>query len=95
MNTRGKREFTYGKIEARMALPIGQGIWPAFWMLGTNIGSVGWPACGEIDIMEHVNTTNTVYGTIHWDTGGYASYGGSGQLHPTSYHTYAIEWTCS
>ncbi len=95
MITRGKREFTYGKIEARMAIPMGQGIWPAFWMLGSNIGSVGWPACGETDIMEHINATNTVYGTIHWDTGGYASYGGSINTTPASYHVYTIEWTSS
>jgi beta-glucanase (GH16 family) len=55
MNTRGKREFTYGRMEARMALPMGQGLWPAFWALGANIGSVGWPASGEIDVMEHIN----------------------------------------
>ena len=46
MITRGKREFTYGRIEARMSLPMGQGLWPAFWALGANIGSVGWPASG-------------------------------------------------
>jgi beta-glucanase (GH16 family) len=95
MITRGKHEFTYGKIEARMALPMGQGLWPAFWMLGSNIGSVGWPACGETDIMEHINATNTVYGTIHWDAGGYASYGGSTNTTPANYHVYTIEWTSS
>ena len=95
MITRGKREFTYGKIEARMALPMGQGLWPAFWMLGSNIGSVGWPACGETDIMEHINTSNTIYGTMHWDAGGYASYGGSINTTPASYHVYTIEWTSS
>lgn len=94
MVTRGKREFTYGKIEARMALPVGQGLWPAFWMLGTNIGSVGWPACGETDIMEHINSESQVYGTIHWDAGGYASYGGStGVSNPAAFHVYTIEWT--
>ena len=77
MITRGKREFTYGRIEARMSLPMGQGLWPAFWMLGTNIGSVGWPACGEIDVMEHINRETQTHGTIHWDAGGHASYGGS------------------
>ena len=96
MITKGKREFTYGRIEARMALPSGQGTWPAFWMLGSNISSVGWPKCGEIDIMEHVNTENRVHGTIHWDTNGYANYGGpSGALDVTQFHTYAIEWTPS
>jgi beta-glucanase (GH16 family) len=94
MITRGKRDFTYGRIEARMALPAGQGLWPAFWTLGTNIGSVGWPACGEIDIMEHINSETLTHGTIHWDAGGHASYGGSTFVgDPTAFHVYAIEWT--
>jgi beta-glucanase (GH16 family) len=94
MITRGKAEFTYGRVEARIALPQGQGLWPAFWMLGTNIGSVGWPACGETDIMEHVNSEPRTHGTIHWDAGGYASYGGSvGVSNVSAYHVYTIEWT--
>jgi beta-glucanase (GH16 family) len=52
LNTKGKREFLYGRFEARMKLPAEVGMWPAFWMLGGNIDEVGWPACGEIDIME-------------------------------------------
>ncbi|HEY9045682.1 MAG TPA: family 16 glycosylhydrolase [Ohtaekwangia sp.] len=87
--------WRYGRIEARMQLPAFQGSWPAFWMLGTNIsgpGGVGWPACGEIDIMEQVNTNNTVHGTIHWDNNGYTSYGGSVGTNVTGYHVYAIEW---
>jgi beta-glucanase (GH16 family) len=52
INTQGKREFLYGRFEARIRLPAEVGMWPAFWMLGGNIGQVGWPACGEIDIME-------------------------------------------
>jgi beta-glucanase (GH16 family) len=59
MTTQGKHEFTYGRIEARLAVPKGKGLWPAFWMIGSNIGSVGWPKCGEIDIMEHINTNDT------------------------------------
>ncbi len=54
MKTQGKYSFKYGFIEARIKLPYGQGMWPAFWMLGTNIGTVGWPACGEMDIMENI-----------------------------------------
>jgi beta-glucanase (GH16 family) len=54
MLTRGRESWTYGRFEARMKIPRGQGIWPAFWLLSTNIGSVGWPACGEIDIMENI-----------------------------------------
>src|SRR5207245_2887937 len=52
--TKGKWSSTYGRIEARIKIPRGQGLWPAFWMLGTNFDSVGWPACGEIDIMENI-----------------------------------------
>ncbi len=65
-----------------------------FWMLGVNIGSVGWPACGEIDIMEHVNNDNGVHGTIHWNgPGGYASYGGyRANVGPSGWHTYQINW---
>lgn len=94
IKTAGKREFKYGKIEARLSVPMGKGLWPAFWMLGSNIGSVGWPACGETDIMEHINTETKVYGTIHWDNNGYASYGGNTTVStPSSYHVYTIEWT--
>lgn len=92
LKTQGKREFTYGKIEARIKLPIGQGLWPAFWMLGANINTVSWPKCGEIDVMEHINTENTTYGTLHWDNNGYASYGGSTNTTPADYHVYAVEW---
>ncbi|MXV14797.1 family 16 glycosylhydrolase [Hufsiella ginkgonis] len=96
MQTAGKRQFTYGRIEARMKLPMGQGLWPAFWMLGANIGSVGWPASGEIDIMEHVNTSTSVLGTIHWNgPNGYSQYGGNTTTSPGDYHTYRIDWNSS
>lgn len=54
ITTKGKKEFQYGKIEVRAKLPVGTGLWPAFWMLGSNISEVGWPKCGEIDILEYV-----------------------------------------
>ncbi|WP_143305240.1 family 16 glycosylhydrolase [Chitinophaga vietnamensis] len=92
LNTAGRFTTTYGRIEARIKLPSFQGQWPAFWMLGNNIGSVGWPKCGEIDIMEQVNTSNTIYGTIHWDVNGHVSYGGNMASTPTDYHVYAVEW---
>jgi beta-glucanase (GH16 family) len=97
MKTQGKRSWKYGKIEARIAMPSFQGIWPAFWMLGDNIGSVGWPACGEIDIMEHVNTGGAVYGTIHWadQNNVYASYSGNTTTSITAFHNYTIEWDAS
>lgn len=65
--TLGKQEFQYGRMDIRAALPKGQGIWPAIWMLGSNFNQVGWPACGEIDIMELVgHQPNRVHGTVHY-----------------------------
>ena len=95
--TEGKREFQYGRIDIRAKLPFGQGIWPAIWMLGTNINTVGWPVCGEIDIMELVgNKPTTVHGTIHYDNDGYASKTSvlnlSGQSLSDEYHVYSIIW---
>ncbi|MEK5236206.1 RICIN domain-containing protein [Paenibacillus sp. FSL L8-0470] len=93
IKTQGLKSFTYGKIEARIKLPSGQGIWPAFWMLGTNIDSAHWPQCGEIDIMERVNNNAFVNGTVHWDANGHAEYGQvSGNLDFSQYHVYSIEW---
>ena len=96
LETAGKFSITYGRIEARIALPMVQGSWPAFWMLGNNINTVGWPGCGEIDIMEHVNTNNTIYGTMHWDGGsGHVQYGSSTTTTPGDFHVYAVEWDAS
>lgn len=97
MKTQARKSWKYGRIEARIAMPSFSGVWPAFWMLGDNITSVGWPACGEIDIMEHVNTEPKTHGTIHWQdhNGNYANYGGSASVNVTAYHTYAIEWNSS
>ena len=92
LKTQGKHEFTYGRMEARIKLPLVQGLWPAFWMLGANINTVSWPACGETDIMEHINTDNIIYGTIHWDNNGHVSYGGNTTTTPADYHIYAVEW---
>jgi beta-glucanase (GH16 family) len=97
INTNGKFSQKYGRIEANIKLPAVQGLWPAFWMLGSNIGEpgVGWPKCGEIDIMEHVNTGNTVLGTIHWFNTAYTYYGGNTTTSPTNFHVYAVEWDAS
>jgi beta-glucanase (GH16 family) len=96
LKTQGKHDFTFGHIESRLAVPMGQGLWPAFWMLGSNISTVPWPGCGEIDIMEHIDNQNTIYGTIHWDNGGHQSFGGSKTVStPSAFHTYAIDWTSS
>src|SRR5699024_655011 len=78
--TKGKQEFKYGRIDIRAKLPQGQGIWPALWMLGSNFSTVGWPASGEIDIMEMIGggdgRDNKTHGTLHWDNAGSpASYG--------------------
>lgn len=92
MTTKGKHEFTYGKMEARIKIPVGQGLWPAFWMLGANISDVGWPACGEIDIMEHINKDSLLYGTLHWDNSGHVQDSKSLSYTPSEYHVYGIEW---
>ena len=94
LSTYGKFSTTYGRIEARMKLPMVQGTWPAFWMLGNNINTgAGWPTCGEIDIMEHVNTSNSILGTMHWNGGnGHVQYGSSTTTTPGDFHVYAVEW---
>jgi beta-glucanase (GH16 family) len=92
MTTQGKHEFMYGRIEARIKIPVAQGFWPAFWMLGSNIKTVGWPKCGETDIMEHINTEERFYGTLHWDNNGHVMKGDTLASTPTGYHEYAIEW---
>ena len=92
MTTQGKKEFEYGKMEARIKIPVGQGFWPAFWMLGSNIKTVDWPACGETDIMEHINTDSLIYGTLHWDNDGHVQSGDTIASTPSAYHVYSIEW---
>ena len=104
--TKGKWSWTFGRMEARIKIPRGQGIWPAFWMLGTNIDSVSWPACGEIDIMENIGKTNElgkVYGTAHGPQSGADYNGGSGvggnyvlpggAAYADDFHVFAVEWT--
>lgn len=95
--TEGKREFQFGRIDIRAKMPYGQGIWPALWMLGTDIGTVGWPICGEIDIMELIgNKPTTVHGTVHYDNNGYASKTStrslSGNNLADEYHVYSLVW---
>ncbi|HLP00365.1 MAG TPA: family 16 glycosylhydrolase [Fimbriimonas sp.] len=88
---------TYGRFEARLKMPIGKGIWPAFWMLGANAKDVGWPRCGEIDIMEYLgHQSSTTYGTVHGP--GYSGAAGisKGTQHTSpltdDFHVYAVEW---
>jgi len=92
LSTQGHKSWSHGKIVARIKLPAFQGSWPAFWMLGDNIGSVGWPSCGELDIMEQINTNNTVWGSTHWLNGGQADFTQSGNTSVTGFHEYSIEW---
>ena len=96
--TKGKKEFKYGRIDIRAKLPKGQGIWPALWMLGSNIDQMGWPACGELDIMELIgNQPGTVYGTAHYYSGGHQSKGGSysltgSQIYNDQFHVFSVLW---
>jgi beta-glucanase (GH16 family) len=99
LKTQGRFEQAYGRFEARLRLPSGQGLWPAFWALGADIGAVGWPGCGEIDVMENIGREpGTVHGTLHGP--GYS--GGSalsaafslpaGQRFADAFHVFAVEW---
>jgi beta-glucanase (GH16 family) len=97
--TRGRLETTYGRFEARIRIPRGQGIWPAFWMLGADIDRVGWPASGEIDVMENIGREpGTVHGTVHGpgysgDHGITASYALPNAAFADDFHLFAVEWT--
>jgi beta-glucanase (GH16 family) len=89
MTTQNRVTPTYGRIEARIKLPVAQGMWPAFWMLGNNINTVSWPTCGEIDIMEHINQDSLIHGSLHWNGGNTSQQTVST---PSNYHVYAVEW---
>jgi beta-glucanase (GH16 family) len=94
--TEGLFSQKYGRFEARAQMPTGKGLWPAIWMLGDNISTVSWPACGEIDFMETIGTDiSTNHGTLHMPS----SYGPSGTYklpngasYADAFHTFAIEW---
>lgn len=98
--TKGKFDRKYGRFEARIKIPRGQGMWSAFWMLGNNIDTVGWATCGEIDVMENIGREpSTVHGTIHGP--GYSGSNAIGapfnlskdQIFADDFHVYATEWT--
>ena len=102
--TKGKKEFKYGRVDIRALLPRGQGIWPALWMLGSNISIVDWPACGEIDIMEMIggrDKDNVLHGTAHWEDAGNHTYKGGntilkdGKIFADEFHVFSISWTPS
>ena len=97
INTDGLAGWQYGRIEVKAKLPHGGGIWPAIWMMGTDRGKIGWPRCGEIDIMEFIgNHPTDIYGTIHFgETSGDQKSSGSKIMDTTlqnDFHVYAIEW---
>ena len=106
MKSQGLFSFQYGRVEARMKLPEGQGMWPAFWLLGNNIATINWPACGELDVMEHINGNNSpasvggpapgydwIAGSIHG-----TNLDGTKHYHPSGFsaadwHTYGMIWS--
>ncbi len=98
LKTKSKFSQQYGKFEARIKIPTGQGIWAAFWMLGNNIDTAQWPTCGEIDIMENVgNEAYTVHGSLHGPQYSGAnpltsSYSVTGAKLSDDFHVYAVEW---
>lgn len=101
LKTQGIKAWTFGKIVARIKLPYGQGIWPAFWMLGDNFNGGNWPACGEIDILEMIggdgDSNKTLYSTLHWlQYGTYAGFQMStniGEPLANNFHIYEIDWS--
>ena len=99
MVTKDKRVFTFGRIDIRAKLPKTKGIWPALWLLGNNIDAVGWPACGEIDMMELLGQApNKIYGTLHWgiNVASHAAKGATYVLNSGSFdeefHVYSMAW---
>ena len=97
--TQNRFAFEHGRVEARIKIPAGQGIWPAFWMLGTNITTVNWPQCGEVDIMENIGREpNIVHGTLH-GPGNYGSGVGApfslpgGARFADDFHTFVVQWS--
>ncbi len=107
MKTQGLFSFMYGRIEARLKLPESQGMWPAFWLLGNNIATLNWPACGELDVMEHIDGSNPPGGTLpgsDWIAGSVhggtvsAEANGTQQYYPSGFsaadwHTYGMIWS--
>ncbi len=100
MITKDLFTFKYGRLDVRAKLPVGQGTWPAIWMLGENIDLYGWPACGEVDLMEHGNEDpGIVSAAVHLPNSNGDHYYLSNRLQieneATEYHTYSVEWTPS
>ena len=98
LKTQGLHSWTYGRVEASIKIPYGQGLWPAFWMLGENVATVGWPDCGEIDIMENIGKTPAdVRGTLHGpgycrDDGIFADFTLIDGKFADDFHIFALDW---
>ena len=97
ITTKHTFHFTYGYIETKIKLPIGKGIWPAFWMLGGNLDEIDWPSCGEIDILETKNDEKRIYNTVHWkneENNEYNKYSLNREIENfEEFHKYGAEWT--
>ncbi|MDQ2710719.1 MAG: glycoside hydrolase family 16 protein [Acidobacteriota bacterium] len=99
LQTKGHFAQAYGRFEARMQLPSGKGIWPAFWLLGDNVDTAHWPECGEIDVLETIGDPHTIYSTLHGP--GYSGKNAISAKFPLpagvavddGFHVYAVEWT--
>ena len=98
INTHGKKQFTYGRVDIRAKLPEGKGIWPALWMLGSGFPTLGWPACGEIDMLELLGHEPSVaHGAVHWNSNGHKSRTNSFTLSndkfSSGFHIFSFTWT--
>jgi len=98
INTQGKKEFTYFRADIRAKLPEGQGLWPALWMLGANYPLIGWPRCGEIDIMELLgDEPSVVHGAVHYESNGHTSRTNTFTLNngkfSSEFHIFSLVWT--
>lgn len=97
--SKSKFEFKYGRIEVKAKMPTGVGTWPAVWMLGSNIGAVGWPACGEIDIVEHRGSElNKIHGYLHYPGRSGGNPNGSSRIisnATTEFHIYSVDWSAT
>jgi beta-glucanase (GH16 family) len=100
LKTQGLFSFQYGRIETRMMLPESQGMWPAFWLLGNSITTIDWPACGELDVMEHIDGSNPQNEGFDWVQGSIhgSNLNGGIQYHPVAFtaaawHTYGMIWS--
>lgn len=97
INTKGKKAFQYGRFEVQAKLAVGKGVWPAFWLLGTNIDQVGWPLCGEIDVLEYVGRSpQEIFTSLHTQAG----HGDNASTKTTrienieeGFHIYSTDWT--